>query len=162
MHLCKYRLLAKKLRSSNPSYPACCRNPFDMKLAQMSARDFALRILWERLRPKEIYVGPSFAFGNRRQGSFNLLKEVGEEKGFWPERSIRFSFEQPGFEYLIRQALISGQVGGSHGAFWTVLSHWKAKSSVGQAGLTTPDSNCQTPDAHELIPRRGVYATVFA
>jgi len=55
--------------------------PFSTQLAQASARDFAVDILWERLRIKEIYVGPNFAFGNRRQGSFNLLKEIGEEKG---------------------------------------------------------------------------------
>src|SRR5271157_4136025 len=33
--------------------------PFNMELAQTSARDFAVG-LWERLRFKEIYVGPTF------------------------------------------------------------------------------------------------------
>jgi riboflavin kinase/FMN adenylyltransferase len=77
--------------------------PFDRVLAQMGARDFAIKMLWEKLRPKEIYVGPNFAFGNRRQGSFSLLKEIGEEKGFTIGK-IHRAVQR--IEHRTRQALI--------------------------------------------------------
>ena len=86
--------------------------PFNIELAQISARDFAEKILWERLHPREIYVGPNFAFGNRRQGSFNLLKEIGEEKGFLTGKIHQVQFRGNRVSSTaVRQALISGQVG---------------------------------------------------
>lgn len=135
--------------------------PFNVELAQTSARDFAVG-LWERLRMKEIYVGPNFAFGHRRQGSFNLLKEIGEEKGFLAGKIHQVQFRGNRVSSTaIRQALISGQVGlarrllarpfGLNG----VIVHGTGMGTK----LQIPTANLQTPN--ELIPRRGVYVTLF-
>src|SRR5437867_11536990 len=51
--------------------------PFTMEFAQTSARTFASSILWDQLKIEEVHVGPNFAFGHRREGSFALLKEIG-------------------------------------------------------------------------------------
>jgi riboflavin kinase/FMN adenylyltransferase len=135
--------------------------PFNMELAQISARDFAEKILWERLHPREIYVGPNFAFGNRRQGSFNLLKEIGEEKGFLTGKIHQVQFRGNRVSSTaVRQALISGQV--------SLARRLLARpfALVGRVGHGTgtgvkfnfPTANLETPN--ELIPRGGVYVTL--
>ena len=135
--------------------------PFDTKLAQKSARDFAIE-LWDRLRLKEIYVGPNFAFGNRRQGSINLLKEIGEEKGFVAGKIHQVQFRGNRVSSTaIRQALISGQVGlarrllGRPYALGGTIVHGTGTGTK----LNIPTANLQTPN--ELVPRRGVYVTLF-
>jgi len=135
--------------------------PFNMELAQISARDFAEKILWERLRPREIYVGPNFAFGNRRQGSFNLLKEIGEEKGFLTGKIHQVQFRGNRVSSTaVRQALISGHVGLARRllarpfALVGTVSHG---TGIG-VRFNFPTANLETPN--ELIPRRGVYVTL--
>jgi len=136
--------------------------PFNMELAQTSARDFAVG-LWERLRFKEIYVGPNFAFGYRRQGSINLLKEIGEEKGFMAGKIHQVQFRGNRVSSTaIRQGLISGQVGLAR----RLLARPYALSGIIVHGTGTgtklqiPTANLQT--CNELIPRRGVYVTLFS
>ena len=136
--------------------------PFNMQLAQTSARDFAVKTLWERLHLKEIYVGPNFAFGHRRQGSFNLLKEIGEEKGFWAGKIHQVQFRGNRVSStVIRQALLSGQVGlarrllGRPFALQGAIVHG---IGLGRK-LQVPTANLETPN--ELIPRRGVYVTML-
>jgi riboflavin kinase/FMN adenylyltransferase len=136
--------------------------PFNIQLAQISARDFAVQTLWNRLQFKEIYVGPNFAFGNRRQGSFNLLKEIGEEKGFFAGKIRQVQFRGSRVSSTaIRQALIAGQVGLAR----RLLNRPFALdgSVVRGAGLGSklqiPTANLMT--RNELIPRKGVYVTIF-
>lgn len=136
--------------------------PFNMELAQTSARDFAVG-LWERLRFKEIYVGPTFAFGHRRQGSINLLKEIGEEKGFAAGKIHQVQFRGNRVSSTsIRQALISGQVGLARRLLARpfdlkgVIVHGTGMGTK----LQIPTANLQT--SNELIPRRGVYVTLFS
>jgi riboflavin kinase / FMN adenylyltransferase len=136
--------------------------PFNMDLARTSAYDFAVKTLWEKLRPREIYVGPNFAFGYRRQGSFNLLKEIGEEKGFLAGKIHQVQFRGNRVSSTgIRQALVAGQVGLAR----RLLSRPFALEGqiVHATGTRTkfgiPTANLET--VNELIPRRGVYVTML-
>jgi riboflavin kinase/FMN adenylyltransferase len=136
--------------------------PFNLSLAQTSARDFAVGILWEKLRLHEIYVGPNFAFGHRREGSFSLLKEIGEEKGFVVGKIPQVQFRGTRVSSTaIRQALISGQVAlarrllGRPFALEGVVVHGAATGS----SIRVPTANLQTPN--ELVPRKGVYVTML-
>jgi riboflavin kinase/FMN adenylyltransferase len=136
--------------------------PFNMELARTSAYDFAVKTLWEKIRPKEIYVGPNFAFGYRRQGSFNLLKEIGEEKGFLAGKIHQVQFRGNRVSSTgIRQALIVGQVGlarrllGRPFALEGTIVH--ATGTGTRFGI--PTANLETPN--ELIPRQGVYVTML-
>jgi riboflavin kinase/FMN adenylyltransferase len=135
---------------------------FDTQLAQMSARDFALKTVWERLHPKEIYVGPNFAFGNRRQGSFSLLKEVGEEKGFIAAKIHQVQFRGSRVSSTaIRQALVSGEVGLARRLLarpFALEGEIVRGTGLGSR-LGIPTANHRTPN--ELIPRRGVYVTLL-
>jgi riboflavin kinase / FMN adenylyltransferase len=136
--------------------------PFDMRLAQKDARDFTLQVLWERLQPREIYVGPNFAFGHRRQGSFNLLKEIGEEKGFWVGKIHQVQYRGNRVSSTsIRQALVSGQVSLARRLLDRPFE--LVGSIVRGRGLGTklriPTANLKTPN--ELIPRRGIYVSLI-
>ncbi len=137
--------------------------PFDRQLAQMSASDFAVEILWRKMRPKEVYVGPNFAFGNRRQGSFNLLKEIGEEKGFSVCKIHQVQFRGSRVSSTaIRQALLFGQVGLARRLLarpFALEGEIVRGSGLGSQ-LQIPTANLQTPN--ELIPRRGVYVTLLS
>ena len=134
--------------------------PYNEKLAGTSARDFALDVLWERLRISEIHVGPNFAFGHRRQGSVNLLKEIGREKGFIAEKIPQVEFRGTRVSSTsVRQALACGQVA----LVRRLLARpFKLEGVVVRgAGLGSklqiPTANLRTEN--ELIPQRGVYAT---
>jgi riboflavin kinase / FMN adenylyltransferase len=137
--------------------------PFDLQLAQTSARDFAVKTLWGKLRPKEIYVGPNFAFGHRRQGSFNLLKEIGEEKGFLAGKIHQVQFRGNRVSSTaIRQALISGQVGLARRLLFRpfdlvgeIIHGTRLGSKFG-----IPTANLHS--LNELIPRRGIYVTILS
>ena len=135
--------------------------PFSLELAQREARDFAQE-LWARLAFREIYVGPNFAFGYRRQGSFNLLKEMGEEKGFLTGKIHQVQFRGSRVSSTaIRQALTSGQVGLARRllarpyALEGRVVHGRGLGSK----LRIPTANLETPN--ELIPRRGVYVSLL-
>jgi riboflavin kinase/FMN adenylyltransferase len=136
--------------------------PFTIELAQTSARDFAVGILWRKLGLAEIHVGPNFAFGHRREGSFKLLKEIGEEKGFVVAKIHQVQFRGSRVSSTaVRQALFSGQVGlarrllGRPFALEGDIIHGTA---VG-AGIRVPTANLRT--SNQLIPRTGVYVSIL-
>jgi len=134
--------------------------PYNEKLAGTSARDFALDVLCERLRIREIYVGPNFAFGHRRQGSVNLLKEIGREKGFFAEKIPQVEFRGTRVSSTaVRQALVYGQVALARRLIARPFA--LEGTVINGAGLGSklqiPTANLHTEN--ELIPRRGVYIT---
>ncbi len=136
--------------------------PFTREFARISARDFAVRILWEKLSIHEIYVGPNFAFGHRREGSFNLLKEIGAEKGFFVGRIHQVHFRGNRVSSTaVRQALLAGQVAlarrllGRPPSLEGEIVHG---DSIG-TGIRVPTANLRT--LNELIPRNGVYVSLL-
>jgi riboflavin kinase/FMN adenylyltransferase len=136
--------------------------PFTAELAQTGARDFAVRILWEKLQLKEIYVGPNFAFGHRREGSFDLLKEIGEERGFFVGKIPQVQFRGARVSSTaVRQSLFSGQVARARrllGRPFALEGNIAHGAAMG-AGIGFPTANLETPN--ELIPRKGVYVTLL-
>jgi riboflavin kinase / FMN adenylyltransferase len=134
--------------------------PFDLNFARIKAHDFAAHILWEKLQLSEIYVGPNFAFGHRREGSFSLLKEIGEEKRFFVGKIHQVQFRGSRVSSTaVRQALLSGQVALARRllarpyAMEGTVIHGTATGT----DLLVPTANLETPN--ELVPRRGVYVT---
>ncbi len=134
--------------------------PFTRDLARMGAREFVTDILVGRLRTQEVHVGASFAFGHRREGSFNLLKEMGEELGFLVEKIHQVQFRGTRVSStLVRQALISGQAGLARrllGRPFSLEGEIVHGAAVG-ASLKVPTANLLA--RNELIPRTGVYVT---
>jgi len=55
---------------------------FDRSLASMTARDFAERVLAQKLSAKAVVVGEDFRFGRGQEGDVTLLATLGREMGF--------------------------------------------------------------------------------
>lgn len=68
------------LKKEGVDYVACYT--FTKELSQISAQDFIKDILVGKLKLKHLIVGPDFAFGKKRQGNAELLREMGSELGF--------------------------------------------------------------------------------
>jgi riboflavin kinase/FMN adenylyltransferase len=137
--------------------------PFDRDFAQIRAHDFAVKILWGLLHLHEVYVGPNFAFGHRREGSFNLLKEIGEEKGFLVGKIHQVQFRGSRVSSTaVRQALVSGQVALARrllGRPFSLEGPVVHGERIGEE-IQFPTANVQA--VNELAPRKGVYITRIA
>ena len=55
---------------------------FNARMAALEAGEFVRRLLVERLRVREVWVGPDFRFGHGRAGHVGLLQEMGAVHGF--------------------------------------------------------------------------------
>jgi len=55
---------------------------FNQALTGMSPEDFVQRVLIERLRAREVWVGADFRFGHKRAGDVALLERMGKQHGF--------------------------------------------------------------------------------
>ena len=55
---------------------------FNAPFTAMSAQDFVSRVLVNRLRAAEVWVGPDFRFGHRRSGDLDTLRHEGARHGF--------------------------------------------------------------------------------
>lgn len=136
-----------------------CLN-FTRELSKVSAEDFVKDILLERLKIKDIVVGPGFSFGHKRQGNLDLLRSMGETHGFNTvvaeaarvddrvvsssairnlvrEGEIRESNRFFGYDYYIEGVVVEGERRGRKLGFPTV--------------------NLDTE--WEILPKPGVYAT---
>jgi len=56
--------------------------PFTLEFSRTSAEEFVRDVLFEKVRPVEVYVGYDFHFGRDREGSMRMLTELGPRLGF--------------------------------------------------------------------------------
>jgi riboflavin kinase/FMN adenylyltransferase len=84
--------------------------PFTSELAQISARDF-VGLLRDELEMKLLRVGPDFALGRGREGTVDVMRDLGAEMGF--QVDVAQMLEDDGAKVgstAIRQALEEGDV----------------------------------------------------
>ena len=55
---------------------------FNQSLANLTAEEFILRILKQRLATRELWTGTDFRFGRGRCGNVDMLSEIGPKQGF--------------------------------------------------------------------------------
>ncbi len=136
-----------------------CLN-FTRELSKVSAEDFVKEILLNRLKIKDIVVGPGFSFGHKRKGDVDLLRSMGETYGFSTvvaevarvddkvvsssairnlirDGEIKEANRFFGYDYRIEGVVVEGERRGRKLGFPTV--------------------NLDTE--FEILPRPGVYAT---
>jgi len=135
---------------------------FDLSFAKIAAEDFVRRFLAERLKPAKIWVGRDFRFGQGRKGRAEDLVHWGDQYGFSVAvvepilvDGVRVSSSQARelieagkvdavTELLGRYHFVSGRV---------VTGHRRGRD----LGFPTANIAART----ELIPRDGIYATIF-
>ncbi|UCD75398.1 MAG: hypothetical protein JSV91_00470, partial [Phycisphaerales bacterium] len=56
--------------------------PFTKDFANKSPKSFIAETLWDHIHMKEVFVGHDYAFGKNREGTIELLTEMGARLGF--------------------------------------------------------------------------------
>jgi len=87
------------------------REKFTKDFAQLSTDEFVRNVLCNRIRTKEIFIGPDYRFGRGRKGTTDLLKSLGEECGI--KIGILKNVEVEGIEVrstTIRDYILEGKV----------------------------------------------------
>jgi riboflavin kinase/FMN adenylyltransferase len=135
---------------------------FTTELAQMSAEDFLLQIVFGKLDAQEVYLGKGFAFGHKRAGNFELLKSVAERlhrrAEEVPEILIR---GQRVSSTAVRNLLSEGRINLARrmlGRPYGVESRVIEGRKIGKAILRYATANLKPHNA--VLPANGVYITL--
>ena len=133
---------------------------FDAALSRLGAKTFA-ELLRDALGMRVLVAGPDFAMGRNREGSIDVLREIGAEMGFDVE--VVEPLVGPQGEAVrstaVRSAVSSGDM---EGAAAMLGRHYSIKGTVvhgdGRGGpLGFPTANLRMP-TESLAPRDGIYA----
>jgi riboflavin kinase/FMN adenylyltransferase len=135
---------------------------FTPELARVSAQDFLIKMIFGRLDAREVYLGQGFAFGHNREGRFELLKQVGDERGRIAEevpevviRGHRVS------STMIRRLLSAGRINLARrmlGRPYGIESRVIEGRKIARAQLNYPTANLKPHNT--VIPTNGVYVTL--
>ena len=134
---------------------------FTAELAQWDPETFVRTVLVEWLHVAEVWVGANFLFGHDRAGTFSMLRSLGARYGFRaekidPVRYKDFVVSSTRIRRLITEGRAdeAGALLGHHYTIdGTVIEGQKRGRSLG-----FPTANICTDN--ELVPPRGVYATI--
>ncbi len=137
----------------------CLVAKLDRSLASMSARDFVMEILVERLRVAGVVAGPRLRFGKDRSGTPALLKELGDELGFWVEVVGEvFVKGVPVSSTVVRRKILEGNLPAAElflGRRFSIVGRVVRGRTVGRKlGYRTANIN----PLDQIIPPRGVYS----
>ena len=137
--------------------------PFTHEFASITAKEFVLDILLNRIGIQTIVVGKDYTFGKNREGNLNLLKSYAEAYDFevdvvdW----IPISNNTPSriSSTQIRKLLIDGKVREAHkllGRHYQVSGVVVPGRNRGGKLLGFPTANIKLRE--ELFPKNGIYA----
>ncbi len=137
--------------------------PFTREFASITAKEFVLDILMDRIGIQAIVVGKDYTFGKNREGNLNLLKSYAEAYDFevdvvdW----IPISNNTPSriSSTQIRKLLIDGKVREAHkllGRHYQVSGVVVPGRNRGGKLLGFPTANIKLRE--ELFPKNGIYA----
>ena len=132
--------------------------PFDVKFASLAPEEFVDKIASE-LKVAGVFVGYDYRFGCAAQGTPELLKELGEKKGFYVEVIPPVVFkETPISSTLIRKALSAGSISRAKEllGYWPVLKGEIITGEKRGRKLGFPTANIRIP-GELLVPQNGVY-----
>ncbi len=134
---------------------------FDLELAQLRAHEFTT-LLTHDLGLKHLLIGPDFALGNRREGTPELLSEIGRGAGFSVELLDSLTDGSPNrvSSSAIRRALNTGDVEGAErmlGRPYSVVGRVVRGYGRGrEIGFPTANIAVLPP---RVVPSDGVYVT---
>ena len=137
--------------------------PFTHAFAAITAKEFVLDILLNRIGMQAIVVGKDYTFGKNREGNLNLLRSYAEA----------FDFEVDVVDWIpvsnnipsrisstcIRELLIDGKVRDAHkllGRHYQVSGIVTTGRNRGGKLLGFPTANIKLKE--ELFPKNGIYA----
>jgi riboflavin kinase/FMN adenylyltransferase len=136
------------------------REPFTLDFAALDAEAFLRDIIFDRIAPKEIFVGRDFHFGKGRAGGGDTLAELGPRLGI--RVSILPQVRAGGIDVSstrIRAVLAAGEVEEAAqclGRPYAIRGRVVEGERRGRL-LGFPTANLQPEN--EIVPGKGVYAT---
>jgi riboflavin kinase/FMN adenylyltransferase len=132
--------------------------PFGRDLSLMTPEEFAVGILQNKLRAREVHEGFNFRFGHKAAGDIQLLAEFGREMGFevraYPEMRLRGETVSSS---QIRKLVAQGRVSRARHLLarpFSILGTPGRGRGYGSK-YTVPTINLSRYD--ELVPNDGVY-----
>lgn len=136
-----------------------CLN-FTRELSKVSAENFIKDILLDRLKIKDIVVGPGFSFGHKRKGNVDLLRSMGETHGFnTVVAEVARVDDQVVSSSAIRKLVRDGEISEANRFFGYdyYIEGVVVEGERRGRKLGFPTVNLDTE--WEILPRPGVYAT---
>jgi riboflavin kinase/FMN adenylyltransferase len=132
---------------------------FDLAFAAQSPREFAERVLVDRLAARVVIVGHNFRFGSARAGDFDALARLGVELGFETRSHALIGDDRgPWSSSRVREALARGDVDDAA----RMLGRPHLVSGVvvegDRRGRTIGFPTCNLAGVEEALPAFGVYA----
>lgn len=136
--------------------------PFDLEFAKTSPEDFVREIVFEHIRPVEVFVGYDFHFGRDRQGSMAALSEIGAKLGFSvtviPEIRIN---DRDVNSTRIRELLVAGEVEEAEVLLGRPFSVRSLVLEGDRRGRTLGFPTANLAPENEILPAVGVYTGDF-
>jgi len=132
---------------------------FDDERARQSARDFVDAVLVDELGAKVVVVGEDFRFGHDREGSVDLLREVGAANDFDVDAVSLIGDPAKWSSTAVRSALDEGDVEGASailGRAFAVRGLVVRGDARGRE-LGFPTANVAI-SLHQQLPKVGIYA----
>ena len=136
-----------------------CLN-FTRELSKVSAENFIKDILLDRLKIKDIVVGPGFSFGHKRKGNVDLLRSMGETHGFnTVVAEVARVDDQVVSSSAIRNLVRDGEISEANRFFGYdyYIEGVVVEGERRGRKLGFPTVNLDTE--WEILPKPGVYAT---
>ena len=140
--------------------------PFDMQIAQLTAREFMAQILHEHLNVKALCIGYDNQFGRGRQETFGDYVEYGKALNIHVFKAMEVcpdGFDVPVSSSLIRHLITEeGKVFEASQMlkhYYKLTGRVVAGEHIG-TGLGYPTANVVPDNAEKLIPADGVYAVL--
>ena len=140
--------------------------PFDMQIAQLTAREFMAQILHERLNVKALCIGYDNQFGRGRMETFDDYVEYGKALNIHVFKAMEVCPE--GFDVPVSSSLIRHLITEEGKVFeasqmlnyhYTLTGRVVTGEHIG-TGLGYPTANVMSDNAEKLIPADGVYAVL--
>ncbi len=131
--------------------------PFTKDFANRSPKSFIAETLWDHIHMKEVFVGHDYAFGKNREGTIELLTDMGPRLGFNVTVVDNIEVDHvPVRSTYIRDEILQGNVrraGRLLGREYS-LSGIVVRGARRKIGFPTANMNPHK----DLIPKNGVYA----
>jgi len=160
--LCMIQTLEQRLEGiEKTGVEATLVVPFNRRFANLSAKDFAEKILVQAVAVRAVFVGANFRFGKKREGDIPGLRRFGNAFGFDVYAVPQVTRNrQTVSSSLIRSLLLRGRVkeaGLLLGRPYEIEGDVVSGDARGQS-LGFPTANVQSPN--EIIPP-GVFLTLI-
>jgi riboflavin kinase/FMN adenylyltransferase len=139
---------------------AVVMQPFTREFAGIPAREFVRDYFVERLKVREVVIGHDYRFGYKRQGTIELLQQMGQSLGFTVQVVWAVEVQDAVVSSsLIRAMLQLGKVGEANrllGRAYGVTGRVVTGKGRGGKILGVPTANL-VPE-NDLLPSCGIYA----